>query len=266
MNSKMQDYLRNDQYKTAANLSARMDIHILFSHNKHGWFPWVFDQYDLPPEARIIEMACGRGDLWRANMRRIPAGWKITLTDFSEGMVTETKSRLADAPRLFEFKQVDIQSIPFEDEQFDAVIANHMLYHVPDKSKAFREVLRVLKPNGKFYTTTVGENHMLELAQLVNRFYGSEQAYDFNGRSLDFILENGAAQLEPFFKDVQLRHYEDSLDVTQADPLVNYVLSGRSREKLKEREEEFRAFVAKEIEARGAIHISKDSGMFIARK
>lgn len=265
MDSEMQDYLRNEQYKTADNLSARMDVHHLYSRNKHGWFQWVFDQFDLPPEAHILELACGRGDLWNVNMRRIPAGWKLTLTDFSEGMLTETKARLTDAPRPFNFKQADIQSIPFEDGKFDAVIANHMLYHVPNKPRAFREILRVLKSNGRFYAATVGENHLRELTKLVNDFYGAD-AFDFAPRKLDFILENGAAQLESFFKNVQLHRYEDSLEVTQAESLVNYVLSGYSSQSLKPRADEFRAFVAQEIKTHGAIHIFKDSGMFIANK
>lgn len=44
--------------------------------------------------------------------------------------------------------RADLQSLPFGDQQFDVVIANHVLEHVHDDLAAFREVHRVLKPGG----------------------------------------------------------------------------------------------------------------------
>ena len=55
-----------------------------------------------------------------------------------------------------EYRVIDIQDIPFADHEFDAVIANMMLYHVPDLQKGLREVKRVLKPDGTFYCATYG--------------------------------------------------------------------------------------------------------------
>ena len=46
--------------------------------------------------------------------------------------------------RSFKFEEIDAQSIPYETKTFDAVIANHMLYHVPDRAKAIAEIKRVL--------------------------------------------------------------------------------------------------------------------------
>lgn len=261
-----QNYLRNDQYKTAVNLSARVDLHRQFSTNPYGWFRWVFDQFDLPPQAHALEAACGRGDLWHDNLDRLPPGWDITLTDFSEGMLAEARTKLAGTGRSFRFEAADIRQLPPGDGRFDAVIANHMLYHVPDKPRAFREVLRVLKPGGRFYATTVGERHMWELSDLVNRFFQEESSFDFDSRHLDFLLENGRAQLDPFFADIEIRRYTDSLKITQAEPLIQYIYSGRFKETARSREQEFRAFIAAEIDRNGAIHIFKDSGIFIGRK
>ncbi|MEZ4608117.1 MAG: class I SAM-dependent methyltransferase [Deinococcales bacterium] len=84
-----------------------------------------------------------------------------------------------------EFLQIDAEEIPFADNSFDAVIANHMLYHVADRPKALGEIARVLKANGKLYATTVGERHMGELTVLVNAF--RKEPANFR---LGFILEN----------------------------------------------------------------------------
>ncbi len=85
MTSPDPDYLKHDQYKNAARLSARAYLHSAFSRNPYGWFKWLFDHYDLPPNARILELGAGAGWLWQGNAARIPAGWQITLSDFSTG-------------------------------------------------------------------------------------------------------------------------------------------------------------------------------------
>lgn len=57
----------------------------------------------------------------------------------------------------FNFKIVNAESIPFEEESFDVVIANHMLYHVPNINKALKEINRVLKSEGILFASTVGK-------------------------------------------------------------------------------------------------------------
>ena len=64
---------------------------------------------------------------------------------------------------------MDAQSISYEDEIFDAVIANHMLYHVPDRMKAIAEIKRVLKWGGRFIATTVGSHHLKEMNNWLQR-------------------------------------------------------------------------------------------------
>ncbi len=66
---------------------------------------------------------------------RIPSTWDITLSDLSSGMLDSAWRNLVVTGRNYKFKEIDAQEIPFEDETFDAVIANHMLYHVPDRAK-----------------------------------------------------------------------------------------------------------------------------------
>src|SRR4030042_5807066 len=77
-----QEYLESEQYKDASNLNARIQLHQRFSTNPHGWFCWIFDQFDLPSKPNILEIGCGPGILWLDNRDRIPAGWSIRLSDF----------------------------------------------------------------------------------------------------------------------------------------------------------------------------------------
>ncbi len=253
-----QKYLAK-QYRDASNLQARLRLHQRFSVNKYGWHRWVFDQFSLPPLCRVLELGCGSGTLWLENLDRIPAGWNIILSDFSAGMLEET-GRILEKRRHFQFKIVDAQSIPYESEYFDAVIANHMLYHVPDTPKAFSEIRRVLKPGGHFYASTIGERHLSEMADLLSEF--DLGLASWRNLADSFTLENGLEQLSRWFSEVKLYRYEDALEVTEVAPLVDYILSGRVDIPGK-RQTQFREFVAREMESRGGVfHVTKDSGMF----
>ena len=133
-----QEYLLGEQYKNDAKLDARIRLHKKFSTNEYGWMTWVFDQFQgSPPGSQILELGCGPAGLWQDNAHGIPASWDITLSDFSPGMLAKAQKVLAALDRPFRFKVIDAQEIPFEDERFDVVIANHMLFFVPDRPKAF---------------------------------------------------------------------------------------------------------------------------------
>lgn len=255
-------YYVGAQYQDATNLNARIRLHQQFSTNPYGWQRWVFDQFAFLKRSRILEIGCGPGDLWLTNAHRLGEYWQIVLSDLSPGMTHQTQHRLANLP-ILGFSNLDTQAIPFPDQCFDGVIANHMLYHVPDRARALAEIRRVLKPSGRFYATTIGATSMQEIAELPARFDLEYQGW--REKLLEtFTLENGAEQLGTWFKHVILRRYPDSLRVTQAAPLVDYILSGRIRMN-SERRQAFLQFVEAELQRQGgAITITKDSGIFLA--
>ncbi len=254
------------QYQTSANLSARIQLHARFSTNPDSWFRWLFDHFALLPESRILELGCGPGLLWRENRDRIQPGWEFTLTDFSPGMVAEARRNLGGILPAADFQVVDAQEIPFPAASFDLVIANHMLYHVPERQRALAECRRVLKPGGRFYTSTVGERHMLELWEMVERFRPGVVA-QLKSNVMGFTLENGAAQLAAYFGEVEQYAYADGLLVTEVAPLVDYVLSSNTltgHPLTPAQERDFRALVARRLAAEGTLRITKASGLFAA--
>ncbi|MFN2227245.1 MAG: class I SAM-dependent methyltransferase [Anaerolineae bacterium] len=249
-----------DQYRTAGNLNARITLHQRFSTNRYGWQRWIFDQFHFPDRARILELACGTGDLWLENKHRISAGWRVTLSDLSPGMVEQARQRLEPLGHPFQFDVIDAQSIPFDSHSLDGVIANHMLYHVPDRERALSEIARVLKPGGRFYTSTIGGAHLQEIRDLLTRFHADLSMW--GERPTDsFTLENGAAQLEHHFGEVALDRYDDILLVTEPEALVDYIFSGRL-EMGEDQRQAFAAFVHEEFRRLGGFYITKDSGLF----
>jgi ubiquinone/menaquinone biosynthesis C-methylase UbiE len=218
-----------EQYQNSDNLSARIALHEKFSTRKGVFHAWLFDHVHAPKNAKVLELGTGSAKLWQVNRDRIPKGWTITLSDLSEGMLGDARKNVVDIPASFSFQQVDAQAIPFEENTFDVVMANAMLYHVPDVDKAVKEIRRVLNLGGRFYAGTGGLTHMKELDDFVEEHMASKLPGVFNcmgGVTEQFALENGEAQLSKHFDKVKLHLPPDShLYVTEAEPFMAYILS-----------------------------------------
>ena len=260
-----QNYLKNEQYKDASNLNARILLHERFSENKQGWAAWVFDTYEkLPSPAKVLELGSGSAFIWTQCPDRIPADWDITLSDLSEGMLTAARKNTSSLSREFSFREIDAQSIPFDDETFDIVIANHMLYHVPDRPKALAEIRRVLKDDGVLIAATNGKNHLLEMNKWLKAVSPDP---DYSPFRLPFTLDNGLEKLEPYFSSVEIMRYKDNLRVTDVELMMKYI---DSVIKIKEVSSSVLGQIEEELEnllaTKGEIFIQKDSGVFKAVK
>lgn len=246
-------------------MDVRVAIHQRFSTNLYGWFKWVFDRLlTLPENARILELGCGHANLWKENADRIPASWNITLSDLSPGMVDAAWRNLVVTGHPFKFEEIDAQSIPYEAETFDAIIANHMLYHLPDRAKGLNEIKRVLKPGGRLFAATVGEQHLKEMNNWMSRV--SEDRLSAISQ-LPFQLETGMDELQHYFTTVSVERYSDNLEVTKIEPIVVYIRSGFSSEDILESEfAKLQQELKSELAQKGKIFITKDAGLFLAVK
>jgi ubiquinone/menaquinone biosynthesis C-methylase UbiE len=257
-------YLRTQQYRDATNLNARIALHRRFSTNRHPWPRWVFDQLRLPPRCTLLELGCGPGDLWAENHERIPQGWEITLSDLSPGMVREARARLDALSHPFAFAILDAQSIPIPSQRFDAVLANHMLYHVPDRARTLAEIRRVLKPGGRLFATTVGITHLRELREWTDWFNleGARETLD----PANFWLETASRQLSPWFAEIRMTRRYDALAVTEIAPIIDYIGSSASMQLDAEGLASLRSFLEEQLATASTIHITKDTCMFEAMR
>jgi len=256
-----------EQYRTSARLQTRIHLYDKFSTNPHGWHRWLFESLDLVPNARVLEVGCGDGTLWLRNADRIPEGWRVTLTDISNGMVEEARFRLSRDPSPFVFLHADVHRLPFHEEQFDLVLANNMLYHISDIPLAVAEIHRVLKPGGAIYSSTMSTRHLQELEDLATSF-------DPDLRVLDqaifrFHFDNGMEHLSSHFTNLRLLHYNDQLLVNEVDPLIEYMTSTPMNARkilVGPPLERFRAHVGHLLKQIGVFRMTKENGVFIGRK
>lgn len=252
------------QYSDGKNLSARINLHVKHSTNKQGFTAWLWEQYKFFETCRILELGGGNGTQWENKIDSIPDNCTIILSDFSEGMVKIVEEKYAEY-KAFSFQKIDIQDINFPDETFDIVIANHMLYHIPDLAKALSEVKRVLKTGGKFYSSTNGNGGMQPfLHEAFKKFNPDTKAFT---QQWSFALQNGFEILSEYFPDVKRIDYEDSLSVTETQDLIDWIKSAVAIESYPDQGMNVLFDYFEDIRKKdGAIHIPKEVGLFISTK
>lgn len=256
-----------EQYKDSVNLNVRIALHKRFSVRPDDWFTWLASQINWPRMKQILELGCGNGELWLHTDPSLLTDKYICLSDISPGMMEDVAARLGSERANFRYLSMDCQSIPFPDQTFECIIANHLLFYVKNLNQALREVTRTMTAGGVFYCSTYSEEHMKEITELVKEFDSrislSEVAlYEIFG------LENGETILREHFSQVEKRTYNDSLLVNEAEPLLDYILSchGNQSEILGQKQLEFKHFLQNKIKKQGAIRITKKAGVFICRQ
>lgn len=252
------------QYKNATNISARIRLHRDYSVNQEGWFPWLFSNLHLKPGMKILELGAGNGALWSQNIAKVSKNVTIVLSDISEGILADARKTIGDHPQ-FQYSVFNAQKIPFADNTFDLVIANHMLFYCDDIPKALQEVQRVLKPGATFTCSTYSQKHMHEITDLVQNYnanivLSSTKLYE------RFGLDNGRQILKPYFKDISCHKYQDAIELSDSMPIISYILSchGNQNSILLDHYQDFKQYVEKQV--KDGFHITKDAGFFSCKK
>lgn len=254
-----------EQYRDTSRLDARVRIYQLFARREQGFHSWVFERLGLEPGARILDVGAGAGHLWVENAERA-VGLDVVLGDLSPGMLRTARERLASKGDV-RCIGLDAQALPFRDASFDVVLANHMLYHVPDRARALAEIGRVLAPGGRFHTTTNGWSHLLEMRELVRRFGVRSALRSATSDSGTWDLEEAAREVGEHFDDARLESYRDVLEVTDPGPLLDAIRSMAEGEARDEAAlERLGRHVEWMISLEGFFHVGTCAGLVSARR
>ena len=254
------------QYNNSANFDARVRIYPLYAQNPQPLTEWVFDRLALDARDSVLEVGCGTGNVWRDNAARLPEKLDLTLSDLSQGMLREARQRLEACDVAARFEIADAQQLPFDSKAYDLVVANHMLYHVPDRPAALSELARVVAPIGRCIIVTNDWPHLIELRELLERFEVRTMMRGVGREPGFFDAETAAEEISVCFKSVRCHRYRDFLEVTDADVLADYVRSlapaaGHDPDGY----ERLHEHVAEQISRLGSFSISTSVVLFEAR-
>lgn len=249
------------QYAAPDRHDIRRALHARFTIADIPYSDWLLNHMELRPGMRILDIGCGSGDIWAHGP--LPDGLFITMADASPGMLDAARTRTeAIANVRFEFVQADACAMPFESGLFDLILASHMLFHVGDLYAAVGEIARILKPDGMLCATTMSQKNLKEMYELAGR-HGIVLPHPGNS----FDLESGAAALKPFFGRVRREDYKSSLQITEAEPLIQYMQSmdsfgAQCPESIESLGAEVRAKIARD----GSFDVSKLSCAFLCTR
>ncbi|MCB9419216.1 MAG: methyltransferase domain-containing protein [Ardenticatenaceae bacterium] len=201
----------------------RILTHRLYTQPKVDFVEWVLDKVEWRGNETAVDIGCGSGNYVAAGQTRCQT---YIAGDLSFGMVQALSH--PNLPRL----NMDAQQIPLASSSVDVVLANHMLYHVPDKEAALREVKRVLRPGGWLVAATNSAGNMAELFSLrrqamqrlnipINPVLEKSPVADL------FSLENGRSILKNYFRHIQRHDLAGALVFPAPQPVLDYIASTR---------------------------------------
>lgn len=135
--------------------------------------PLIFEPYAVDLAERLadlatgtlLEIAAGTGVVTRTLARSLPQNVAIVATDLNQPMLDFAAARCV-SPRVT-WRQADALSLPFPDGCFDVVVCQFGAMFFPDKTAAYREVLRALKPGGRFIFSSWDRIEENEVTQVV---------------------------------------------------------------------------------------------------
>lgn len=211
-------------YETDANLKVRQDTHDKYTVPKTDFARWALETIDWKGTETILDIGTGMGTYYARLLAMVP--------DVSYYAIDISHKMLKSHPST-SVAMSDVMQLPYPDDKFDVIMANHMLYHVSDVDAALKEIKRVLKPDGKILAATNSIHTMPELQVLMRRAivlltrYGATQVRPPAFPSDSFALENGTRILAHHFFAVVRHDLPSQLVFTDIEPAITYLESMR---------------------------------------
>lgn len=115
----------------------------------HRWRVRAADLARVGPGSRVLDVACGTGDLAIELATRIAPGGEVVGSDFSENMLAIARAKAAKRSLDVRFEWADALALPYPDDSFDAATVGFGVRNFSDLSRGLRELERVVRPGGR---------------------------------------------------------------------------------------------------------------------
>lgn len=126
----------------------------------------------LAPGQHLLDVGCGTGTLALAAWRRLQPEGKVFGIDASPEMIEMARQKAEKRAMRVSFQLSAIEDLPFPDASFDVVLSSFMLHHLPEdvRRQGFAQVLRVLKPGGRFLAVDLADSTSSLIGRLTRVF------------------------------------------------------------------------------------------------
>jgi len=267
--------LLEQAYADERAMMVRKNMHDLYSSPHIDMPTWVLDRYQWQGNESVLDIGSGPGTYLDALLPLIGEG-RYTAGDLSRGMLRSLKTR--SEAKVKAFGVMDAEALPFPDDSFDVVLANHMLYHVNDVERAVKEFRRVMRGSKSMLIIATNSEYTMPefntLMQRAIRLLRQGAADDMIEQSAlqNFSLESGTSIVARHFPSVVRYDIPGAIIFPDTDPVIEYFESSRPFYEMRLPEgifwEEFITIMANQvsrlIEHFGELVVSKDSGAILA--
>ena len=184
----------------------------------------VLDLVEARPGMRILDLACGPGNLSRRLAVLVAPKGEVIGVDLAPGMLE--RARMA-APPNTRFEVMDIENLEFEDSSFDAAVCGHGLQFVPHLDRALNEARRVLRSGSRFVGSVpaAGTQSVVTLLDtIVDRWLPPAPEAEDRTATRKVVLDPElleAAAREARFISVRVEEIDESVRWESAEQLVN---------------------------------------------
>jgi ubiquinone/menaquinone biosynthesis C-methylase UbiE len=149
---------------------------------------------NLSPDAAILDVACGTGELERLLAPENPHQ-QIVGVDLSEQMLIQARQKLRAFPQV-QFQQATVRSLPFPDRSFDVVISANSFHYFDDPLASLQEMQRVLKPDGKLVLLDwCRDGWLCQLCDLILKWIDPAHKQCYTQKELHDLLTSAQFQI-----------------------------------------------------------------------
>jgi ubiquinone/menaquinone biosynthesis C-methylase UbiE len=157
------------------------------SQAKEALWLKLFEEYlGLSASSRVLDVGCGTGRFAGVIANRLECA--VIGIDPSFEMLTSAKAKFAQPTGWF---LAQAEAIPFSQNTFDVCLCSFVIHHIVDKARAFREMYRTLRPNGRLGIRYLSHEQLCQ--DPLYRFFPAALTIDL-ARTPDLVELRGLVQ------------------------------------------------------------------------